>query len=683
MKDAIYNTYFFYFFILICFIGYSQNEVKKKVYYIKVINEFAAPTFDKQGSYFEYSGNNSNEEVFFSKYDITAFRQAYPNSNRVNLRNAFILETNSSEIASDLLTTFPEIYTAVEDITDQKAELSTTTYTPPDFTTSAIRIPFDTITYDRSELLYIDAPKAWGITDTISKTITLGISDAKVDDQTNDLLGKVTYINPYGSSLAVNCNSLTTHGTGTSIIAAGIGDNGEGTTGVCYDCDIIATSWEFGTGYNNLLLLAQNGVKVINMSWGVTSSLPPDQYTASSSNCLDQQECINEIVEDYGVVLVAASGNDTSFDSNGPNLLYDYPASYNNVISVSSVNHWYTVANYPVSETVYDPPGGDKYIEFIEDSVAPLVNIDSVLPNPVGVYSQYWNPDDTFMHTLNEEVDILAPGYSISRYGVMEGICTTNNIAGKYGSGTSQAAPIVTGTIGLMLTINECLTPAEVESILKLTTKDIEVNPMNNFAIGYIGAGKLETGNAVEFVNEMRKSNGIATIKDHIFYRYDFDLQKFNNDLIIENVVLKDDVNVNFVVKNSVNLKEGTHLVPNNNGVISIKADNSINDSCLPNNNRQSVTTSSFENVKQDQNTGLTIYPNPTTDTISITLKDRLDTITIFEVYTMQGNLVLSQANIDSKNTIYLSMSNLKSGMYLIKTITKNNEVLTSKVIKK
>jgi hypothetical protein len=145
-----------------------------------------------------YIGNDEQERVFFSKYTIVDFIQVYPNSKRATLRNAFILSTTSDEIAADLLKTFPEKYIAIENIIEEKEVLNTTPYYPPDFATSAVRIPFNVNIYDRSELLYIDAPKAWGITELLTNSVTIGISDAKVDDLSPDLAGKISFINPYG-----------------------------------------------------------------------------------------------------------------------------------------------------------------------------------------------------------------------------------------------------------------------------------------------------------------------------------------------------------------------------------------------------------------------------------------------------------------------------------------------------
>lgn len=658
--------------MIVSFLGYSQQEKTIKRYYVKFVSEDAAPKFVKENGQIRYVGDDKEEEAFFVNYDIHNFEQAYPNSKRSNLRNSFFLETTSKDIAANLLKKFPEKYSAIDDITDFKIELLSTPYYPDDFVTSSVRIPTQMDVYDRSELEFINAPKAWGITESLNTSILIGISDAKIDDKDDEFdNGKVTFINYTFGNTVVDCEDIeSVHGTGVAAIAAAEGDNNYGSTGVCYDCDLLATDY----GYSNLLDLAINGAKVINMSWGYKSQLPPDLYTPLNNFTLDGQEIVNEIVYDYGVVLVAAAGNRNSFNSNGANLRYEYPASYDNVISVTGVNHWFDVNDYPADEDIYTPPNGQIYVSNIEDSVANLVDISQTEPR--GVYSQYWAPNTTYMQTLNEEVDICSPGYQIMRYATQLYNCPTNS---KYGSSTSQATPYVTGTIGLMLMVNECLTPNEVENVLKLTTKDIEVNPLNKDFIGYIGAGKLETGNAVEFVDEMQKYDGLAVIKNHTFYRYDFNLDKFNNDLLIENVQFTENTTVDFKANNSIELREGTTLEPGVNGYVILNTDATINDICVPTNTLNSTSSENTKGTLSEIESKLILYPNPTRDIVQLQLVGQDDKIASVQIYNIHGHLI---SEITSLKNNSLNISNFKKGIYLIKVQTINKSLFTEKVIK-
>lgn len=157
------------------------------------------------------------------------------------------------------------------------------------------------------------------------------------------------------------------------------------------------------------------------------------------------QAVIDEIYYN-GTIIVAAAGNGGT--CGGPTQLV-YPAAFDHVIAVSSVgpqnNHERTIGN----------------------------------------------PNTTHQH--NSSVDICAPGYDVALT-VAPGWYLTGN-------GTSFAAPYVTGTIGLMLSIRPCLTFDDVLSILQSTAFDLDaLNP--NYA-GMLGAGRMDAGLALKMTSEM------------------------------------------------------------------------------------------------------------------------------------------------------------------------------------
>lgn len=152
------------------------------------------------------------------------------------------------------------------------------------------------------------------------------------------------------------------------------------------------------------------------------------------------QTLIDEVYNN-GSIIVAAAGNGGT--CGGPTSLV-YPAAFDHVIAVSSVgphdNHERTIGN----------------------------------------------PNTTHQH--NESVDICAPGYDVALTVAPNWYLT--------GNGTSFAAPIVSGTIGLMLSLRPCLNYESVLQILQSTAKDLDaLNP--NYA-GLLGAGRLDAGKALE-----------------------------------------------------------------------------------------------------------------------------------------------------------------------------------------
>lgn len=151
------------------------------------------------------------------------------------------------------------------------------------------------------------------------------------------------------------------------------------------------------------------------------------------------QLVINE-VHNQGLVIVAAAGNGTT--CGGPNHIV-YPAACNHVICVTSLGPEYN----------HERVEGD--------------------------------PHSTHQH--NASVDICAPGYDVALAG-------GNGIYGV-SSGSSFAAPVVSGVISLMLSVNPCLTPDEVLEILQVTAVNVdEMNP--NYA-GKLGAGLVNAHEAV------------------------------------------------------------------------------------------------------------------------------------------------------------------------------------------
>ncbi len=159
------------------------------------------------------------------------------------------------------------------------------------------------------------------------------------------------------------------------------------------------------------------------------------------------QDIINEVYEN-GTFIVAAAGNGST--CGGPENLV-YPAAFDNVFAVTSVgpqdNHERTVGN----------------------------------------------PSSTHQH--NASVDLCAPGYDI-------GISAAPGWY-LFGTGSSYATPLVTGTIGLMLDANPCLSNAEISWVLKNSATNIEA--LNPGYVGLLGAGRLNAHDAVVMAMKIEK----------------------------------------------------------------------------------------------------------------------------------------------------------------------------------
>lgn len=575
---------------------YAQSDLYK--YFIHMTTYKEASSFKKVDDRMIYFGENAELQVFFQKHMILEFHQAFPSSPREKDRNVFYVETTDQDFIKSFKEDFFRLYTFIEDISKLEIELA---FYPNDYGPTSPT--HNNGVFNRSELDYMGAPKAWDITTGLGTTIVL--SDARINENDPDFSSKLTFYKPCPcQNYAYDPNNLYTfHGTGVASFSATQGNNNHGTTGICYDCNIIMT--DFGIGaLNNLLELAEMGYRVFNMSWIYFNNSPT------------LEGVINTLVEVYDVILVASAGNRISYQTNEDfidarwnssldkytpqytGIQYGYPASYDNVISVTNINHSFLV-NDPIA-----PPNvfwSNSIISagqsFVRDSFSPNVDISDP-QNPIGlIYNGYprtlekpsggnqvISPNGlTRTNASNEKIDILASSdlsmvyHKYSELGLIEYI--------DYAGTTSQVAPMVSATAALMITINECLTASEVKQIIKLTSKDVESLFLNNKFKGKIGAGSLQIDKAVEFSNEIKKTNGNAIIQDHTFRRWKFNLKNINNNLIIKNVQFIENVSVHFVAKKSILIEENTLLEIDYNSSdlgssIILEVDSSINASC-------------------------------------------------------------------------------------------------------
>jgi len=146
------------------------------------------------------------------------------------------------------------------------------------------------------------------------------------------------------------------------------------------------------------------------------------------------QDAINEAYNN-GTFIIAAAGNGTTCGSADALV---YPAAYANVFAVTSVG--------------------------------PTDNHERIINDP------------TSTHQHNLAVDLSAPGYDVAISAASTWYLNS--------SGTSFAAAYVSGTVGLMLSINKCITNSDIEMILKNSSQNIDA--LNPLYAGKIGEGRLD-----------------------------------------------------------------------------------------------------------------------------------------------------------------------------------------------
>jgi hypothetical protein len=197
-------------------------------------------------------------------------------------------------------------------------------------------------------------------------------------------------------------------------------------------------------GYKTRLQLrAMNYNEVLNASYSGAEVINLSWGSGCTYNTYHQQ-VINEVYAN-GSVLIASAGNGSTC-SGATNLVY--PASYDHVISVTSIG--------------------------------PNDNHERIIGNAGST------------HQHNDLVDLAAPGYDIA-LSTSPGVYTTGN-------GTSFAAPLVSGLCGLMLSVNPCLSPDQVEFILKSTA--VNIDSKNPKYAGQLGAGRINAQAALQMASK-------------------------------------------------------------------------------------------------------------------------------------------------------------------------------------
>ena len=213
------------------------------------------------------------------------------------------------------------------------------------------------------------------------------------------------------------------HGTHCAGIAGAVTNNSVGVAGVCRNCTLmpLRAGWDCNTGYgcvltsdaaNAIYYATDNGANVISMSFGYDAPMSP------LKDAIDY-------AYNRGVVLVAASGN-----SNTENM--SYPASFDNVISVSATGNSDQKASYSNYGSWVDvsAPGGDG---------------------------------------AGASQEILSTGY--------------DDIY-ELRMGTSMACPFIAGLAGLILSKNSTYTPSQVATIIRSS-----IDPLSSSQ--YIGTGRV------------------------------------------------------------------------------------------------------------------------------------------------------------------------------------------------
>ncbi len=407
----------------------------------------------RPGSSQQLSGKSSSEQV------MKSVNRAIPQINRRShpLANIYKVEIEQGQ---DLQKKINELL-ADPDVV----------YAEPYFNHRPLLIPNDPnanpTTGGQTYLSIINAYDAWTV-ERGDSTIVIGILDSGVQPDHGDLESQIAYNfndpingidddgdglidNFAGWDIADNDNNPTAdndeHGTEVTGVSSARVNNNLGIAGTGFNSKFLpikiftSSSNNFNFGYEAIALAADLGCKVINLSWGSTNSF--SQFG---------QDVINYAVLEKDAVVIAAAGNTDE-------LLDFYPASFDNVLSVSATN--------------------------IQDEKA-------------------------FFATFSYKIDMVAPGENIF-------VATNGNTYGTGKVGTSYSAPMVAGAAALVRARFPNLSAVQVMEKMRVTSDDIYNVPANGPYIGQLGKGRLNmlealTNNSTPSVRikSMNYSNGLG-----------------------------------------------------------------------------------------------------------------------------------------------------------------------------
>jgi subtilisin family serine protease len=273
-------------------------------------------------------------------------------------------------------------------------------YAEPDFFqfASVEKVPNDplyTLDYalvDSPEDHDIDAPSAWGTRTGCAK---VAILDTGIDTDHSDLAPNVYksddkpnngkdddkngYVDDtYGWNVIAGKGSGEDdngHGTHVSGIVAGRGNNGNGSTGLCWSAKLVAVKFMNSKGkgstsaaIDGIDYAVKNGAKIVNCSFG----------SSSKSSALHDAV---DYAQDHNVLLVVAAGNDSENIDKNP----IYPASYtdSNILAVAASTSDDTLASFSNfgSENVdVAAPGDSIFSTYLNDGYKVLSGTSMAAP---------------------------------------------------------------------------------------------------------------------------------------------------------------------------------------------------------------------------------------------------------------------------------------------------------------
>ncbi len=276
------------------------------------------------------------------------------------------------------------------------------------------------------------------------------------------------------------------HGTHVAGIVAGSGADSSGArAGIAPGAHLVVLKALDASGAGRVSdVIAALGYAVLNKSvWNIRVVNLSIAAAVSEPYYLDPLGLATLAAVNSGIVVVAAAGNNgRSADGHGQYGGITAPGNAPWVLTVGASSHMGTIDRSDDTIAAFSSRGPTALdIVAKPDLVAPGVGVES-LSDPAGAL------------------------YSTTAAYLLPGTVPTTFLPYLSLSGTSMAAPVISGTVALMLQANPSLTPNAVKGILQYTAQTYPAwDPLTE------GAGFLNTQGAVELARQFADASSPAT----------------------------------------------------------------------------------------------------------------------------------------------------------------------------
>jgi serine protease AprX len=376
----------------------------------------------------------------------------------------------------------------------------------------------------------INANSVWsqGIT---GSGVRVAVLDSGIDNFSRPALsGKVVFAVDFTTDSTVN--DLFGHGTHVAGIIASTNNTYRG---VAYGCDLINVKiinrfggWSLARYSNGIQWCIDNknasGIGVINLSAG---ELRVNRTSGQKSPCdgtCDFCRKSEEAIE-AGIVFVAAAGNEGAWGSQ----TLRCPAYSFNVITVGASNHNGTVGINDDTLAGYSSRGPTRDNRSKPDVLAPGSERNA---SPGGIWSCTSSQAPLSFYETN----------------------TSDGLWGRL-SGTSMAAPHVSGTVALMLQANKMyygstnIMPAQVKAILRQTAR--LNNNLSSLTKNERGYGIIDANQSVYVARAIILINGSLTFDEYhvdsnstldggVYRQVKFDVNRTSYGIDLKNMMLNE-----------------------------------------------------------------------------------------------------------------------------------------------